>query len=190
MEKLKKILRKHWSNILFVVLLVLLIIPKTRMMIQVPVQRIISFSPSKVKEGNREVLPNYHWSLLDLNKQQFNLSSSSNKVVIINMWATWCPPCVAEMPSFQKLYNDYSEKIDFYFITSEEPDRIEKFMDKHDYSLPVYLQTHEAPEKLESRLLPTTFVISKSGEIVIRETGSANWNSKKTRDLLDRLLEE
>lgn len=190
MEKLKKFIKKQWSNILFVVFLVLLIIPKTRMMIQVPVQRIISFSPSEVKETKRETVENYHWPMLDLNKNQINFSSSKNNVTIINMWATWCPPCVAEMPSFQKLYNDYGDKVDFYFITSEEVNRIEKFMDKHQYNLPVYLQTHEAPEKLESRLLPTTFVISKSGEIVINETGSADWNSKKTRSLLDRLLEE
>lgn len=175
---------------LFVLFLILLIIPQTRMPIQVFVQRIISFSPSEVKETKRKTLRNYHWPMLTLNKEQLNFSSSKNKVAIINMWATWCPPCVAEMPSFQKLYTDYAEKVDFYFITSEEVDRIEKFMDKHNYNMPIYLQTHEAPEKLESRLLPTTFVISKSGEIVIKETGSADWNSKKTRRLLNRLLEE
>lgn len=190
MEKLKKIIKKHWSNILFVVLLILLIIPQTRMMIQVPVQRIISFSPSEVKETNREVLPNYHWPMRNLEMEEVDFLASKNNVTIVNMWATWCPPCVAEMPSFQKLYDDYGDKVDFYFITSEEVKPIEKFMDKHQYNLPVYLQTHEAPEKMESRLLPTTFVISKSGEIVIKETGSADWNSKKTRKLLDRLLKE
>lgn len=188
--KLKNFLKKQWSNILFIIFLILLIIPQTRMPIQVFVQRIISFSPSEVKETKRETLENYQWTMLDLNRERVDFSASKNKVAVINMWATWCPPCVAEMPSFQKLYNDYGEKVDFYFITSEEVDRIERFMNKHNYNLPIYLQTHEAPEKLESRLLPTTFVISKSGEIVVKETGSADWNSKKTRNLLNRLLEE
>lgn len=187
---MKKFLKKQWSNILFVVFLILLIIPQTRMPIQVFIQRIISFSPSETSETKRETLQEFHWPLLTLKKEQANFSSSKNKVAVVNMWATWCPPCVAEMPSFQKLYDDYGDQVDFYFITSEETDRIEKFMDKNDYHMPIYLQTHEAPEKLESRLLPTTFVISKKGEIVVKETGSADWNSKKTRALLDRLLEE
>lgn len=183
-------LKKNWSNILFFAFLTLLIIPQTRMPIQVFVQRLISFSPSEKKEENRETLEDYNWNLIELNAEDVNLSQSKGKVTIVNFWATWCPPCVAEMPSFQKLYDDYGDKVDFYFVTSEEPDKVNKFMEKNTYTLPVFLQRFKAPETLESNALPTTYLISKPGEIVIDETGAADWNSKKMRDLLDKLLDK
>lgn len=170
--------------------MVLLLIPQTRMPIMVFVQRTISFSPSETKENKRETLENYDWILFDMNMNETNFSESKGKVAVVNLWATWCPPCVAEMPSLQKIYDAYGDKVDFYFVTSEEPEKVERFMTKHGYSMPIYLQRFAAPDKMQSRTLPTTFVISKTGEMVVRETGAADWNSKKARRMLDRLLAE
>lgn len=188
---MKNWLKRNWSNVVFGILLLLLIIPQTRTPIQVFVQRLIAFSPSETSEEKREKLLDYDWNLYDL-KNDFNknFSESEGRVVLLNFWATWCPPCIAEMPSFQKLYNDYGSKVDFYFVTSEKPDRVYRFVDKHSYTFPVYLQQFEAPRKLRSSALPTTYVLSKEGEMVINETGVADWNGKKIRKLLDRLLEE
>jgi thiol-disulfide isomerase/thioredoxin len=185
---MKKFLKKNWSNILFGTMVVLLIIPQTRMPIQVFVQRLISFSPSETSQEKREILQDYQWPLTELSTGEINFSQSQGKVTVVNFWATWCPPCVAEMPSFQKLYNDYGSKVDFYFVTSEEPEKVQSFLDKNDYSLPTYLQSYEAPQQMQSRALPTTYVLSKEGDIIINETGTANWNSDKMRKLLDRLL--
>lgn len=187
---MKKFLKKNWSNILFFVLLLLVIIPQTRMPIQVFVQRLISFSPSETSEEKRETLQDYEWSLVHLDSEEVNFSQSDGKVVVVNFWATWCPPCVAEMPSFQKLYDAYGANVDFYFVTSEKPDKVKRFLDKNEYSLPVYLQFFEAPEQMQASVLPTTYVLSKSGEIVVNETGVADWNSKKIRALLDGLIAE
>ncbi|MBK5212971.1 MAG: TlpA family protein disulfide reductase [Flavobacteriaceae bacterium] len=190
-------LKKHWSNILFVAFLALLIIPQTRMPIQVFVQRLISFSPSEKSGNDRETLQDYNWNLQKLDaeavpaeRQEVNFSQSKGKVVIVNFWATWCPPCVAEMPSFQKLYDSYKDKVDFYFVTSEKAEKVQHFMEKNGYTLHIYLQTSEAPKQLESNVLPTSYLISKSGEIVIDEEGAADWNSEKMRTLLDNLLIE
>ena len=183
-------LKKHWSNILFVTFLALLIFPQTRMPIQVFVQRLISFSPSEKSENDRETLQDYNWNLQKLDAEKVNFSHSKGKVVIVNFWATWCPPCVAEMPSFQKLYDSYKEKVDFYFVTSEKAEKVQHFMTKNGYTLPIYLQISEAPKQLESNVLPTSYLISKSGEIIIDEEGAADWNSEKMRTLLDNLLVE
>lgn len=160
------------------------------MPIQVFVQRLISFSPSEKAESKRETLEDYNWNLQLLDNEEINFSSSKDKVVIVNFWATWCPPCVAEMPSFQKLYDSYGERVDFYFVTSEKPEKVQKFIDKNEYTFPIFIQSYEAPQKLQSNVLPTTYLISKSGEIVVDETGAADWNSKKMRVLLDKLLSE
>lgn len=160
------------------------------MPIQVFVQRLISFSPSEKAESKREILEDYNWSLQPLNAEFINFSQSKGKIAIVNFWATWCPPCVAEMPSFQKLYDSYGDNVDFYFVTSETPEKINKFMKKNGYKLPIYIQEYKSPIQLESTVLPTTYVMSKNGEIVIEETGVADWNSKKMRVLLDNLLSE
>lgn len=183
-------IKKHWSNILFGVFVVLLIIPQTRMPIQVFIQRLISFSPSETSEEKRITLQDYQWPLQKLNSEEINFSQSEGKVVILNFWATWCPPCVAEMPSFQSLYDDYGTKVDFYFVTSEKPDKVNRFMEKNNYSMPIYLQHYESPEELRANVLPTTYVISKNNQIVVKETGVADWNAKKIRSLLDTLLSE
>lgn len=160
------------------------------MPIQVFVQRLISFSPSEKSEEEREILQDYNWNLKQLNADEVNFSQSKGKIVIVNFWATWCPPCVAEMPSFQKLYNDYGTKVDFYFVTSEKVEKIEKFMVKNGYNLPIYFETSAPPKLMESNILPTTYLISKSGKIVIDEEGAADWYSTKMRDLIEKLLSE
>ncbi|WGF92658.1 TlpA family protein disulfide reductase [Aequorivita marisscotiae] len=187
---MKGFLKKNWSNVLFFTFLALLIIPQTRMPIQVFVQRLISFSPSEKTEAERETLQDYQWNLQLLNGKSVDFSKSKGKVVVVNFWATWCPPCVAEMPSFQKLYDSYGERVDFYFVTSEDSEKVHKFLQKNEYTLPVFIQQYKAPKQLESQALPTTYLISKTGEIVIDEEGAADWNSKKMRALLETLLSE
>lgn len=125
-----KFIKKHWGNILFFAFVALLIIPQTRMPIQVFVQRLISFSPSEKKVSDRETLQDYQWNLQELEGGEINFSQSEGKVTIVNFWATWCPPCVAEMPSFQKLYDSYGNKVDFYFVTSEESEKVNRFLQK------------------------------------------------------------
>lgn len=183
-------LKKNWSNILFIVVIILLIIPQTRKPIQIGLNRLIAFSPSEISEGERENLDNYNWRLRSLDGETHYFSEIQGEVAIVNLWATWCPPCIAEMPSFQKLYEEYGDKVNFYFISSEDVNEIKPFLDKNAYVLPVFLPLSSPPEKLQSRSLPTTFVISRSGEIVVNKKGSANWDDYKFKKLLDKLLEE
>lgn len=187
---MRDFLKKHWKNLVFGIFFLLLIIPQTRMPIQVFIQRLIAFSPSETSKEDRAILEDYQWPLVDMDSQEINFAQSEGKVTIVNFWATWCPPCVAEMPSFQKLYDEYGGEVDFYFVTAEKPDKVERFLKKHEYALPVYLQYFEAPEQLQSSVLPTTYLISKNGEIIINESGAADWNSKKIKKMIDALLVE
>lgn len=185
---LKKWLKKNWSNLLFAIFLILMLIPATRTPIQVTVNRVFSFSPSIISEDKQENLKAFEWQLIDLEGNEINLSNSKNEVILINVWATWCPPCIAEMPSLQELYNDYKDQVDFYFIANDKPEAVKKFLAKHKYNFPVFMQASNAPNQLQSNSLPTTFLIDKKGNIVVSKTGAANWNSSSFRAKLDDLL--
>lgn len=183
-------LKKHKSNILFGIVVLLLIIPQTRMPILVTVQRIIAFSPSTIAEDKRETIVDYSWNLRALNASNVNLEDAKNEVIVINLWATWCPPCVAEMPSFQALYDDYGNRVAFYFVSNEKSEILNRFMERHNYTMPIFQTLEAAPTQFNSNALPTTYVIAKNGEIVIKKTGVADWNSRKMRSLLDKLIAE
>ncbi len=186
----KQFLTKHWSNILIVAIIALLFIPQTGMPIKVFFNKLIAFSPSKISVEKQETLEDYQWTLKTIAGNETNLASSKGKVALINLWATWCPPCVAEMPSLQNLYNEYGDQVDFYFVSSESSEKLKKFMAHKGYDFPVYVHSYKAPGMLEASSIPTTYVLSKSGKIVIDKTGAANWDSTRVKNLLDELLKE
>lgn len=178
-----------FSNILFAIFIVLLIIPQTRMAIQVAMNKIKVqlFSPSTLDAEDQMQLQPFTYKLVDLNGSETTAKIGQGKVIFLSYWATWCPPCIAELPSIQELYNDYGDKIDFVLLTNEDPEIVRQFLEKKAYNLPVFLPRMEAPEKLYERSIPTNYIIDKSGKIIIKETGATDWNSKKVREVLEGL---
>ena len=185
-----KFVRKHWSNILIILVIILLTIPQTRTEIQIFVNRLLASTPAKIEVENQKKITSYYWPLEDPYGRRKNLEHSKNKVVFMNYWATWCPPCIAEMPDLEKLYQQYGDQVDFYFVTSDDPEKVRNFMSKHEYTFPVYFSTGKKPENLSSNSLPTTYVIAKNGKIVFDKTGTANWNSDRFTSVLDHLIAE
>ena len=187
MSQQKSFWSKHWSNILFVSILLLIIIPQTRKPIQIMLNRVVAFSPTEIKEEERQVLKNYNWVLNNDNGDKINVSQSEGKIMLVNYWATWCAPCIAELPDLEKLYADYKNEIDFYFITSEDPSVVRAFLKDENSAISPHYLLSSPPETLMSNSLPTTFLIDATGEIVMKKTRAANWNSKTVRTTIDKL---
>ncbi len=123
-----------------------------------------------------------------VNATDVNLKDLKGKVVFINYWATWCPPCRAEMPSIQLLYDEYKDKIEFIFITSDDKPKVDKFYANNNYKLPTYNILSNPPKEIDTQSIPATFIIDKNGKVALSEYGPANWNSSKVKKLLDELL--
>ena len=183
-----RFLKKNYGNLLMLAVIALILIPATGTPIKVLVNRLVSFSPSAIDLEDRTVVETFEWQLVDMNGEVVNLAQSKGKVILVNSWATWCPPCIAEMPELQALFDDYSDRMDFYFVSNEPGQTQQAFLRKKGYDLPIYRPSGPAPEALRSNSLPTTWLLDREGRIVIQKTGAAKWNSANTRKLIDGLL--
>lgn len=187
-----KFLRKNLSNILFIGFFIFLFTPYG-LPVRATLIKAVSFVTTRISgieldEEDQIQLKDFDWQLENLKGEQVNMKTFKDKVIVVNFWATWCPPCVAEMPSFQDLYNDYGDRVVFLFVANDKPDRVFRFMEKKELSLPVYFQVSKVPHQMDSNSLPTTYVIDRRGTIVASKVGAADWNSGKVRDLLDHYL--
>jgi thiol-disulfide isomerase/thioredoxin len=180
-----KLNKKSVSNIIFVLAIAVLLYPPSREWFM----RQIAFAPSVKDVEKSEKLSGYDWNLKGLNAESINFKEFDNKVIFVNFWATWCPPCRAELPMIQKLYADYKDKVAFVFVTNEDWVKVEVFFNENDYDLPVYNSVSAPPNSFtETNSIPASYLIDKNGNILIAKTGSADWNSNKIRNLLDELI--
>lgn len=177
------------KNIIFLIVIAVLLIPQTRQPIQILLHKGFAlFSPSVINDTKQSSLANYNWKLKDDQGITFNFEQTKGKVILVNFWATWCPPCIAEMPSMQSLYNDYKDRVEFVFVSNEDTSVINQFLNKNNYTFKVYSPLTKYPESFNISSIPRTFLIDKQGHIVIDKNGAANWNSETVRKTIDDLL--
>lgn len=99
--------------------------------------------------------------------KEFVLSEQKGKVVLLNFWATWCGPCVGEMPAFEKLYSEYGEKIAILAVDcAEDKDTVKQFVSDNGYTFPVAYDTEGTiSAKYPTSGIPYTLVIGKDGKV-------------------------
>ncbi len=180
------------KNIFYIILVAVLLIPQTRTPIQVAFNKVkvYLFSPSAFAKADQTQLQPFTYRLTSLDGRPHTAEIGQGKVTFISYWATWCPPCIAELPSIEKLYKDYGDTIDFVLITQEAPDVVKRFLERKELSIPAVFPQMETPELLYERSIPTNYIIDASGKIIIKEKGAADWNSAEVRETLDRLISE
>lgn len=106
-----------------------------------------------------------------------DISKQKGKVLFVNFWATWCPPCIQEMPSINTLKKQLNEK-DILFLMVDVDDNYKKsskFMENNKYDLPVYTAVSSVPQEFLSGSIPTTVIIDKEGKVVGRHEGGADY---------------
>lgn len=186
----KKTRRRIWDIIFVVAIGLILFVPGIRKPVVSTVQRIFAGSPAPIEDENIKNIESYNWRLVDLKGNPINFSKSKGKVTVVNFWATWCPPCIAEMPSFQKLYDKFGDQVDFYFISQEKASTIEQFLQKKEYDFPIYQSKTNQPKTLAYESLPTTFVLNKKGQIVIKEIGAKDWFSNSFQHEVEKMVHQ
>lgn len=131
----------------------------------------------------------YISTLRDLEGKE--VSMSEDKLIFVNIWATWCGPCNVEMPGIQKLYDKYKDhqKVAFYIISDEDAETVNPFIARKGYALPFYQIAGQYPAALDGNAIPRTYIIYK-GEILAQETGASQWDRPEVIDLIEKKLTE
>lgn len=193
METKKIFNKKNILNGLFIaLLLVLVFVPAAKALMIQGLMEVGLFNPDTTDEKNR--VP----GSVDLSAIKFkdtsgkitDLASLKGKTVFVNFWATWCPPCLAEMPSINKLYEQFKQDKDVVFILVDADgdfSKSQKYMDRKGFKLPVYSVAGNIPDLIFSGSLPTTVVFDKFGRVSYNESGAANYASKKFIDFINQL---
>ena len=127
----------------------------------------------------------------DLENNIFTIQDFKGKNLFINYWATWCNPCLAEMPYMAELYENYKDEEDiiFLYLSREKLETIKNYKPKDEslQQLPIYKIITD-DEFFATSGIPTTFIINSDGEVIVKDLGSAFWNDESVFKLIDNLI--
>lgn len=190
---LKKIVtRRNLLNLLFFgMMAVLIFVPPAKALVIRGLMKTGLFSPAinRVQAGTQTTnLSGIRFK--DINGQLIDLGDLKGKVIFLNFWATWCPPCLAEMPAINKLYGKFKDDKDVVFILADADGNLvksQKFMNRKEYHMPVYSVASEIPDVLFKGSLPTTVVFDKQGRISYNESGAADYADAKFIAFISKL---
>ncbi|WP_247236539.1 TlpA disulfide reductase family protein [Telluribacter sp. SYSU D00476] len=131
----------------------------------------------------------YPFTMSTLDGKTVTLESLRGKVVFLNQWATWCPPCRAEMPAIEKLYQSMDkDKVAFVMLSlDEDPAKAERYIRQAEFSFPVYVPASTIPPEFRSQAIPTTLILDPRGQLVHRIEGMANYDTDEFRQYLKDL---
>ena len=125
----------------------------------------------------------FNWTLRDLNGASLKFAKYEGKTVFLNIWATWCPPCVAEMPSIARLASDPSlqgKNIEFVCVaTDDEINTVRNFVRSKKWPMTI-LHAEALPGAYLTEGIPTTFIIAPDGRVVSTTIGGREWDDPET----------
>jgi len=136
------------------------------------------------------------FTLPNLYGETITLTEQRGKVLLINLWATWCPACIEEMPSMERLYQDYKgngTRFDMLAINIDSTNTVQlkEFARKMNITFPIlYDKSQQVPYMFKSIGIPESYIVDKKGMIRKKIIGGYDWDRPDTRQLIEELLKE
>jgi cytochrome c biogenesis protein CcmG/thiol:disulfide interchange protein DsbE len=133
------------------------------------------------------------FKLQDLAGKQVALSGLKGKVVLLNFWATWCGPCVSEMPSMQRLYKQLkADGLEILAVNlREEKPAVADFVKKLGLTFPILLDADGYVGSVyNARVIPTTYLVDRNGKIFAGMAGAREWDAPEMVEIFRRILRE
>ena len=134
-----------------------------------------SATDAKSEQDAKNLAPNF--TMLDKDGKTVELSSKKGKPIILNFWASWCPPCKAEMPDFEEAYKKYGNEVEFMMVNltdgyQETLQKAKEHVSSNGYTFPVYFDTESTGAYAYNiSSVPATYVIDAEGNIVAHAIG-------------------
>lgn len=189
---LKQEIKKRWFSILFYAAIIIFIFsPAAKSWL---LQQIVSTGLLKAeikKDSDKTLQEAASFSFTDASGKTATTADLKGKVVFINFWASWCPPCRAEMASLENLYRELKNdnRIVFLFMNKDnDRNKAIEYLQKNHFSIPLFYSAGDVPNEIFSGELPTTIILDKEGKIVLRHEGMAKYNSTDFINQLKELL--
>jgi thiol-disulfide isomerase/thioredoxin len=189
-----KLIKKNSSTIVFLIFIaVLLFSPDAKSFVikQLLFTGLFNAEISSVNSSDNTLRNHF-----DFKDYEGNIQSTADlkgKVVFINFWASWCPPCIAEFPSIEKFHSKFKDNDKIVFVMINLDDDIatgKQFLDKRKFSLPIFQAVSAVPKEIYSGSLPTTIVLDKYGVMRLHHEGFANYDGEEFNLQIKQLLEE
>jgi len=196
-ERIQKYLREKSAfristDFIFYLFILAILLPVSRKYVATGLNKAVMHRPGIINAARQITLSDadYEWMLLGLDGTPVSFSSFKGEPIFLSLWATWCPPCRAEMPNIQRLYDEYGERLNMILASQEEAGQLQRFLTENGYNLPVYRLVQNLPEKLQANSIPTTYMITGDGKITVKKSGAARWDGNYFKTYLERVLEE
>lgn len=189
----------NWSNIITAILSIAILVmffkPGFKAEILKGLAKTGMFQPSLANTHQKTQLSSATFSnkpilFEDQLGKQIDLNSLKGKVVFLNFWATWCPPCIAEMPSINDLYLQYRHNPNIVFLmvnADGDFNQSKRFVIEHKFNFPIYASRSKVPTKIYNGTLPTTIIVDKGGNIVYHREGMSDYSNKDFLQYMEKL---
>lgn len=145
----------------------------------------------KATSSTETANPKADFSMILINSkgEKVRMEEFKGKVIFMNLWATWCPPCIAEMPAINALYNEVEHEDIIFIMLSLDNDfeKAKRFKEKKGFDFEVYYPAEGIPQMYNTRSIPTTYVIDSKGGLALTQMGMADYNTDEFKQFLRKL---
>jgi thiol-disulfide isomerase/thioredoxin len=130
--------------------------------------------------------------IYDREGRRIDLTRQKGKFLIVHFWATWCPPCVEEIPALSRFWDEYGnrEDLSLYAVSVDKDwNVIDRFAAKNPSNIPVYRDPDaKTAARFGSSQYPETYIVNRSGRVLHRVQGAMSWDDPELRKRIEQLL--
>lgn len=193
--KKKWLNKSNLSNLAFFVALIFFILSTdAKSWVIEGLMKVGFFQPNVTQDSSKSsAKANLNLQFINNEGKLLSLDDLKGKVVFMNFWATWCPPCVAEMPTINAFHEKYKNNKNLVFLMVDVDGNFTKsvkFMQRRKFDLTVWNAASAIPADYLNQSIPTTVILNKKGDIVFKHEGGADYENKDFQQFIEKLTTE
>lgn len=137
-------------------------------------------------EKEQTIAANFNMELENSKGERLSMEEFKGKKIFFNVWATWCAPCIEEMPTIHNLYKEVGDgEVAFLMLSMDQDfEKAKAFRDRYGYDFEIYRPVNAIPAMYHTKKIPTTFVISSEGNLVLQHDGMGEFDTEAFKNFL------